>query len=289
MSNTIHPMRFERILLELGSCPAETASHMIRTAADLARVFDADIGALFVEEEQLFDLADLPLAGAPSAPKLAPSERSERQLMEAAVTRQGRSCRRVLSLLANAANVRWSFEVARGDPLHVIQRIAGPRDFLMLTGATDTISGRSMLALARQALAMAPAVLITASLARHRSGPVALIEGAAQEPGTLGRFAKQVASGLREELVVLSIQADDATMAESRHSAFLHSSGTPASLGAAMSLPAIKSALREIRPRLLISELAVNAVSDHSESLIAFMRAAGAPAIFLPRELRLVP
>jgi hypothetical protein len=284
MSDAIHPMRFERILLELGSCHAKSASHVIQTAADLARVFDADIGALFIEEEQLFDLADLPLAGAPSAPKLAPSERSERQLMEAAVTRQGRSCRRVLSLLAGAANVRWTFEVARGDPLHVIQRVAGPRDLLVLAGITDAITGRSKLELARQALATAPAVLITAAQARHRSGPVALIEGAAQEPDALGRFAKQVASGLREELVVLSIQADDATMAESRHSAFLHSSGTPASLGGAMSLPAIKSALREIKPRLLISELAVTAVSDHSESLIAFMRAAGSPAIFLPRE-----
>jgi hypothetical protein len=284
MSDASHPMRFERILLELGSCPAEAASHVIQTAADLARVFGADIGALFVEEEQLFDLADLALAGPWPRPKLASSERSERQLMEGAVTRQGRSCRRVLSQLAGAADVRWSFEVARGDPLHVIQRVAGQRDLLVLAGITDAITGRSKLELARQALALAPAVLITASQAPHRSGPVALIKGAAQQPGTLGRFAQQLASGLREELVVLSIQADDTTMAESRHSALLHSSGTPASLGAAMSLPTIRSALREIRPRLLISELAITAVSDQSENLIALMRAAGAPAIFLPRE-----
>jgi hypothetical protein len=110
---------FRRLVLELGHGAADLAT--MRQAAAFARLLDAELHALFIEDETLLHASALPFAReiSPLSMRWRPlaSERLEADLRAAADRAQ-----RHLTEIARVAGVRRSFEVRRGDVvLHVTE------------------------------------------------------------------------------------------------------------------------------------------------------------------------
>lgn len=104
----------------------------METAAIMAVAMKAEIFGLFVREDAMIDLADLPFASALSVGARKPMLLS-RASMETAFNRREGLCRRALSQRAQQAQVKWSFHSTRGELPTDIRRILDPRDFLVLS------------------------------------------------------------------------------------------------------------------------------------------------------------
>ena len=118
-----------RILLALdSSAEAETA---IEAAAALAAELRAELLGLFIENAELFRLAELPFAaeialGPPAVRRL------DREMLERAVSAQAEKARRALAEAANRQRLSWSFQIARGQSVRMALAAASDFDWLMI-------------------------------------------------------------------------------------------------------------------------------------------------------------
>jgi len=99
------------------------AREALSLAARLAASVDARLKGVFVEDENLLTLADLPFAREISLSGEIRSVDPERMLR--AMKAQAESVRRTLARIAAEANVDWSFDVRRGRPLASLAASAG--------------------------------------------------------------------------------------------------------------------------------------------------------------------
>lgn len=110
--NVVQPLvPVDRILVALDTSPQSL--NALDTAAELASILDAELHGLFIEDDNLLRLCNLPFVreiGSYSASSRPLDGRSvEREFRQQAVT-----IRRTIAQTAVNANVRWSFEVTRG-------------------------------------------------------------------------------------------------------------------------------------------------------------------------------
>ncbi len=109
-----------RVVLWLGSS-AQTSSTAIDAAMLLARAYDSEVESLFVEDQQLFELAGLPFARIISSGeegwRALPSVDLEREihLVGAALQRQ-------IATTAREASVTYRSRVVRDDPMRALAR-----------------------------------------------------------------------------------------------------------------------------------------------------------------------
>lgn len=239
-----------RLLIGLGSTGLPAG--VLDVAIELASALQAEVSALFVEEQQLFDLIDLPIAAL-----IAPAERAGQRLSREAVSQslkaQAKAIRRDLSMRAESRNLRWSFELQHGDTLAAITSFARAGDILLLGGTAATITPRGRVEMAVRLSETVGACLVVPDILRNRRGAIVVIDPVRDREST---FARKIASALGERFVAIQGEIGAGTLARQQ----------------------LETALSNLRPRLVIVRDARHLLSD-SALAVSLMRAGGAPIL----------
>lgn len=185
----------------------------VETAAIMAVAIKAEIFGLFVREDAMVDLADLPFASALSVGARKPMSLS-RASMETAFNRCEGLCRRVLSQRAQQAEVKWSFHSTRGElPTH-IRKILDPGDFLVLSRASRGPGGhRGLIEDIRGAADGVRGIVIAPARASDpKPGPVIVVDDGSEAGADRVGLAMQIAgvTGAQPVLFVVAPTHADA-------------------------------------------------------------------------------
>lgn len=160
-----------RILVCLDASPASLAA--LEAALLLATEIDAELDALYVEDDNMLRFAGLPFTRVVDAYSPGPRQ-VEPVDVERALRLQAQRMRR---LVAEAAGTRiaWSFRVVRGDVGRVVLEAARDAELLTLGFVGDRPSGgRRAGSLARRAVREAPGSVLLSQRWRADDGPVVL-------------------------------------------------------------------------------------------------------------------
>jgi nucleotide-binding universal stress UspA family protein len=142
MSEQGQALTIERILVALDASPHSLAA--LEAAVDLAARFQAELTGLFVEDENLLRLAELPFVSEIGI-FTATRRRIDGEELERQIRVQSRRVRRVFTLTTERAHVRWSFRIARGTVLSEVLSAAAEADVLVLGQAGWSLLQRGRL------------------------------------------------------------------------------------------------------------------------------------------------
>lgn len=168
---------------------AATPGQVLEAAASLANALHAELVGLFIEDQRLLRVAELPFAqelglATARAQSLAVGD------IERALRRQAERMRRVVGELAQPLGLAWKLEVLRGDAVQTALAYAGAEDLLVMGRA------RYVAAEFRRSRAGSPGIV-------PRMRPVAVyFDGTPQAVRALG-FAASLARAANCETTVL--------------------------------------------------------------------------------------
>jgi nucleotide-binding universal stress UspA family protein len=143
MSTTDQHVPIRRILLAL-----DTAAHSfaaVEAATALAARLDAELHALFVEDINLLRLAALPFARETRLTS-ATTRSLQNTDMERALRAEAVRAQTTLASVATRLNVRWSFQVTRGQVAAQVRAAALETDLVALTFAGGAPAGLTQIA-----------------------------------------------------------------------------------------------------------------------------------------------
>ena len=192
--------RFRRLVLEVGHGAADPET--IRETAAFAQLMDAELHALFVEDETLLHASALPFAREISPlsyqwRKLEP-DRLEAELKAAAV-----QARRHLEAAAHAIGIRRSFEVRRGDLAMHVADICAASDIIVVSTPRQISGGtHGFVRLRETACRSVASVLYLPPKIGRKHGPVVAIARNAADANL--EIAQRIARQAREPLLVLA-------------------------------------------------------------------------------------
>ncbi len=189
-----------RLVVELAHSTSDPET--LRCFAQFARLLDLELHGLFVEDEALLALADLPFAREIRLPTHdwgpMDTDRLERELQQ-----QATMIRRRLEAAVRAAGVANGFEVLRGDPGTCLVEQARATDIIVLAAPDAVVARSSRISSQVQAAThrAASATLLLPPRPHRQHGAVAVVLADPADPSleTAARLA--VASG--ERLLVL--------------------------------------------------------------------------------------
>lgn len=198
------------------------ARETLALAARLAASIDARLKGIFVEDENLINLAALPFAREYSLSGVVQDMNPERMLR--AMRAQAESTRRVLARLAAEAHIEWSFDIRRGHPLHQLAQTAQTSDTLVIRSQGIRLRdiGRAVRAATRESRADVLLVARGVSLQSHAPTLMTARRVAAIDEGTSAgesctAFAQTIAGRIGAPYIRLSAKgktpADLADMA----------------------------------------------------------------------------
>jgi len=256
-----------RVLIGLGS--AETPSAVLDLATELAVAFHAEIAGLFVEEDMLYAVSDLPAAQALT--RAGGAAELDRRRLTAEIAARARFWRRALSARAELSHMSWSFESRRGEALTVLRGSARADDVLLLTGTTATFTLRARIALAIQAMGAARAVLVVPERLKPARGAIVVLTDGERDGAHID-LAANIARAMREPLLILarSDTADSETRPMRGQVISLSEDGPDA----------MAMLLRRLQPRLVIAPSDGELFADVGIAA-SLMQAAGAPFLLL--------
>jgi hypothetical protein len=260
---------FRRLVLELGHGAADPA--MINQAAAFARLIDAELHALFVEDEILLRAGGLPFAREISS--LSHEWRPLRpDRLEAEWRAAADQARRHLDQAARAIGIRRSFEVRRGDLASQVTEICVASDIVVVASPRrETTYGSQRWR--ETARGSAASVLFLPPDAGRGRGSVVSVVTDAGDPGLA--VARRIADQERERLVVLAPEV----------SAMGTELGSEVRGGAVIRLPAgwsaqdILVALGDTRERLIVLTRADDAIPV--DMVTALVASRGVPVLLV--------
>ena len=256
-----------RVLVSLSS--AEMPMAMLDLATQLAHAFHAEVAGLFVEEDMLYQLSDMPAVQALS--RGGKAEALEPGRIGAEMAAQARAWRRALSARAEQNHVTWSFESRRGDALTILQGSARADDVLLIGGTASTITLRARIVLAVEALGTARAVIIMPERIKQARGLVVVFADG-EHDGRPIDLAARIARAMGEGLLILTRARAQETEAHGGQARILElASEDPDTLA---------MLLRRLEPRLVVAQSARHIFADVGTAA-SLMQAAGAPFLLL--------
>jgi len=189
---------FRRLVLELGHGAADQAT--MREAAGFARLLDAELHALFVEDETLLQASALPFAREINPlslrwRKLEP-DRLEAELKATADQARGR-----LIAVANAVGVRRGFEIRRGDLALRVTEFCIASDIVVVAPPRRTETTHGSRRLRETADRSVASVLYLPPVMVRRHGPVVAVAARDDDPSLA--VARVIAARGEESLVVV--------------------------------------------------------------------------------------
>ncbi len=194
--------RFRRLVLELGHGAADPET--IREAAAFAQLLDAELYALFVEDEGLLRASTLPFAR-----EISPLSYQWRPLapdrLEAELRAAAHQAQRHLEAAALATGVNRSFEVRRGDLALHVTNVCVASDIVIVSSSqpeSGNWSAHGLLRLRQTACQSAASVLHLPPGTARKQGPIVAVATGADDPGL--DVARWIASEAREPLLILA-------------------------------------------------------------------------------------
>ena len=142
MSEERQALNIRRILVAVDASPHSLAA--LEAAVDLAARFQAELAGLFVEDENLLRLADLPFVSEIGI-FTASRRRIEGEELERQIRVQRRRVRQVFTIQTDRAHVTRSFRVVRGTVLSEVLAAASEADVLVLGRAGWSLLRRGRL------------------------------------------------------------------------------------------------------------------------------------------------
>jgi hypothetical protein len=219
---------FRRVVVELGHGAADLAA--MREAAAYAQLLDAELHALFVEDETLLATSALPFAREIN-PLSLQWRKLEPERMEAELRATAERARRHVMATADAVGIRRTFEIRRGDLAVMVTETCVVTDIVVVAPPLrETPHGSRRLR--ETADRSAASVLHLPPKPGRRHGPVVVAVSGDNDPALA--VARLIAAQYRERLLVLG--------EEQRAARFLP--GTSA--------PDIATTLGETRERLIV-------------------------------------
>ena len=200
MSGAI-PTDVRRLILDLGQGAADPLA--LQMAAELAGWLGVDLHGLFIEDEAVLALADLPFARELRLPthEWTPLDAAG---IAAELRHAAEEARRMLTGILATTRVPGGFEVRRGDPAACLAEISGAGD-LVLLALSGAVSARPPQDAARTRAAMArgaaSALLVLPARPRRRRGPVVVVPESAVDPAL--EIAARIAAATHEPLTIL--------------------------------------------------------------------------------------
>ncbi len=195
--------RFRRITIALDSSGLNRAA--VETAAMLAASTRAEFQAVFVEDEVLYTLADLPLVREVSREGTVVRSFArgdiERDLQAATA-----AARAAISAAARRASIEWQFEVMRGVADEMVPRMAGEAQVLALGSALARVGRVHRIESLRRSLQPGVGVLVTPPAASRTVGAVVTMLGPDADIAAMIELTRLVAgeNGRERRYVVVS-------------------------------------------------------------------------------------
>ncbi len=268
-----------RIVVMLGG-DGETGAAM-EAAAMLASATGAQLAGLFVEDQELLDLAGLPgmVAGSGRAGHL------NLELMQRALRDQARTCRRLMADMAGRANLAFEFASVRGDRRTLLGETSLEGDIVLCQASLGGPGAAEIIALARTAARAAAGVALIGPLARLTPGPVVAIDDGDETGRQTVTLAARLAARRHERLIV-AVLAKDRASAEPTIARARKIAGRGADLAVRV-LPASDAAsladlLTEAEACCVVGDLEGPPFTDDA-AITQLVRAARAPLILLRR------
>ena len=193
-----------RVILDLyhGGADAET----IRTAAEIARVLGLDLHGLFIEDEALLALAELPFAREFRLPahQWSPLDTAT---IGAELRQAAARTRQLLDEIVQSVGVPGGFEVLRGDPATCMTDLCRTGDIIVIRepGTPILQTTRNAARLHAAAQESAASVLLLPPFGKPRPGPIAVLVTHPADPCL--DVACRLARASGERLVILLPEA----------------------------------------------------------------------------------
>ena len=272
-----------RIVISLGATHDSAPS--LEAAERLATALKAELHGLFVEEQALVDLSNLPiphavLSRAGSAGPLNP------QAMEAVFERGAHACRRALSACARHARLEWSFDIARGEALQAVSKRVSSDDLIVVQQSAFGHTAGDLLEMARAVSRQAGLVCVISKTPRSRVGPVVVLD----DGDELGRqavdLARRIAKSAEVPVSLFIVAADQAAAKaiERRDLDVLEGVGkVSVNWFQSGNVDQIAAALRDARPRFVVADIEGGPFGDTTQASY-LLRAAGAPVVLLRKK-----
>jgi len=206
--------RRRRILLALDAYAADEGS--LEAAFALAADMQAELEALFIEDDALFHLCGLP--GAAVSLSSGALTRLEVAGLERDLRARAAAARRRLEALAQARRVTYSFTVTRGRVREVVGRAAAGSDVVAVSraAAASVRSRRAPVLAAIDAAETGAAVLRVAARVAERLGTPLVVLAPADDFARLRGLLAPSAGTLHVELRALPAEATDLCQAVQR-------------------------------------------------------------------------
>ncbi len=206
-----------RVVLWLG-CATQTSAWAIEAAMLLARAFQSEVESLFVEDRQLFDLAEFPFARAISGEE--GWRALPRENLEHAFRFVGAALQRQVAEAARRAEIPCRSRVVRDDPLRAVAAACaenGPWN--VVTIAEPFRAGdEKRLAQIFADVADTTGVVIAGPLARRTQGPVVAVIEQFDRLGPMLKAAERLAgvTGGKIKLMLIGDRLDELASLEGR-------------------------------------------------------------------------
>lgn len=174
-----HKLPYQRLLI--GFNHHVECRSVLGFVAQLAQITEVELAGVFVEDEQLLDLARLPFTT-----EILRSSHQARTLVSANVERDMRaladSLQRSLRIVAERSRRQFSFRTVRGRLLRELLAQTGAHDLILLRTACDPWWR-------------------PASAPTENKGPVVMLEPPPGANGDLAGLARQIAQAMKQQLV----------------------------------------------------------------------------------------
>ncbi len=188
--------------LVMGLCHGTIDSDAMRTAAEIAQLLDLSLHYLFIEDEAVFALAELPFA---REIQLATHSWSAltAEAVEADVRQASMECRRLMNEIIRDIGVQSAFEVLRGDPAACIVAACQAGDIIAVSegAASAQPVTHSLTRLHAGAREVAASILLMPPRVRTRTGAVVALLTDDKDPAL--SLACRLAITANEALVIL--------------------------------------------------------------------------------------
>ncbi len=270
----------------VGLTSASDAERAIAAATTVARVVEAHLVGLCVQEQAMLDLADFPFARVLDVDSPKPREVS-RQSMQQAFARTAAVCRQALLKHADRAHVNWSFSAQQGEFNTVLQATTGTGDYVVLTGESHGMGLHAQLRDLRLVPARVGGVVVAGPHRKRRSaGPIVAIDDGDETGARTVAIAAHLAALNDKPLNLFVIAASDADADRIRNRAealmeFKQTLTTHRYLPG--SPQAIAASLIHLSPFFVVGDLDGEPFND-DEIAVQLFRAAKAPVLLLRKE-----
>lgn len=243
----------ERILVALDASPQSQVA--LRAAARLAATMQAELQGLFVEDANLLHLCNSPFCR-----EIGLRTAVVRQLESHTVERQLRvlaaEMRRALARAADDAQVRWSFQVARGAVGHELL-LAAEQAILLSLGRTGGLAGKRLGSTTRMIVEQTRRPLLILDKHDRLTQPLTILyNGSASADRALAlavRLAQREGQGLS---VLIVSQAEDGASLQVRVRALLQPHNIPATLAFVSGVNDLGNVLARLRHESFVLPLA---------------------------------